>query len=424
MTDQTTATAVRNVCQKARDARGWLANSSTSVRNSILEDVAQGLEENADAIIAANAKDLEAGRANGLSEGLLDRLALDESRVAGLADAVRDLIGLPDPVGKIISGSTMPNGLRVRRQRVPLGVVGMIYEARPNVTVDAACLCLKAGNAAVLRGGSAAAHSNAALVAIIQDALEKNGGSRDLVASVDQWGREGATELMRARGLIDALVPRGGAGLIRSIVEESKVPVIETGVGNCHIYVDASADLQAAHDIVMNAKTQRVGVCNAVETLLIHEGVADELLASVGPDLLAAGVTLHADEQARSALGNQEKVVAATEEDWETEYLSYDLAVRTVKDVDAAVEHIGKYSTGHTEAVLATDTRVVKAFVDGVDAAAIAVNASTRFTDGGQLGLGAELGISTQKLHARGPMGLEELTTWTWIIEGDGHVRP
>lgn len=414
---------VRDVCERARAARGWLATSTSQKRNDILAAVARGLIDRVEEILIENGKDCQAGREAGMADGLLDRLALSPKRVEDLAQAVRDLIALPDPVGEIVSGSTMPSGLRVRRVRVPLGVVGMIYEARPNVTVDAACLCIKSGNAAIVRGGSAALNSNRVLVDIIRDAIASEGGSPDLVASVDEWGREGATELMRARGLIDALVPRGGAGLIRSVVDNSRVPVIETGVGNCHIYVDASADLEQATPIVMNAKTQRVGVCNAVETLLVDHAIADTFLPVVGKQLIEAGVTLHADETARQILDGFEHVVEATDSDWETEYLSYDLAIRIVSGVDEAVDHIRTYSSGHTEAVLATDTRTVNTFVAEVDSAAVAINASTRFTDGGQLGLGAELGISTQKLHARGPMGLTELTTWTWIIEGDGHIR-
>lgn len=421
--NQNAREGVRDVCERARAARGWLATSTSQKRNDILAAVARGLIDRVEEILIENGKDCQAGREAGMADGLLDRLALSPKRVEDLAQAVRDLIALPDPVGEIVSGSTMPSGLRVRRVRVPLGVVGMIYEARPNVTVDAACLCIKSGNAAIVRGGSAALNSNRVLVDIIRDAIASEGGSPDLVASVDEWGREGATELMRARGLIDALVPRGGAGLIRSVVDNSTVPVIETGVGNCHIYVDSSADLEQATPIVMNAKTQRVGVCNAVETLLVDHTVADTFLPVVAEQLIDAGVTLHADEAARQILDGFEHVVEATDSDWETEYLSYDLAVRIVSGVDEAVDHIRTYSSGHTEAVLATDTRIVNTFVAGIDSAAVAINASTRFTDGGQLGLGAELGISTQKLHARGPMGLTELTTWTWIIEGDGHIR-
>lgn len=419
--DEDVAAGVRTRCQAARNAQTWLAGTTTGQRNELLEAIACQLLADADAIMAANAQDLEKGREAGMSEGLLDRLALDSQRVADLAKAVRELIELPDPVGQIISGQQLPNGLRVRRQRVPLGVVGMIYEARPNVTVDAACLALKAANAVVLRGGSAAERTNAKLVESMQRAVTSCGGPAELIVSVDEWGRAGATEMMRARGLIDVLVPRGGAGLINAVVDNSTVPVIETGVGNCHIYIDASADLDRALAIVMNAKTQRVGVCNAVETVLVDEAIAADFLPTLGAALQQAGVTLHACANAGAHL--TQPWAAATDDDWEREYLSMDLALATVAGVEGAISHIGQYSSGHTEAVLATDSRVINQFVATVDAAAVAVNASTRFTDGGQLGLGAELGISTQKLHARGPMGLEQLTTWKWIIEGDGHVR-
>ncbi|MDO5722670.1 MAG: glutamate-5-semialdehyde dehydrogenase [Actinomycetaceae bacterium] len=413
--------AVRQVCAQAQVGQKWLAQANTASRNELLESIAQRLLLEAERIEAANRIDLERERAAGMSEGLLDRLRLDYSRIEDLAAAVRTLVDLPDPVGRVIDGQQLPNGLRVRRQRVPLGVVGMIYEARPNVTVDAACLALKAGNAVILRGGSAAAESNAALVEVMRTALAERGCPPQVVASVDAWGREGARQLMRARGYIDVLVPRGGGGLISAVVEESTVPVIETGVGNCHIYVDASADLTQALEIVMNAKTQRVGVCNAVETVLVDESIAPDFLPVLESALGAAGVRIHPSAQAAKELQNHWPL--AGEDDWAGEYLSMDLALATTAGVEGAIEHIERYSSGHTEAVLATDTRVINDFVRRVDAAAVAVNASTRFTDGGQLGLGAELGISTQKLHARGPMGLEQLTTWKWIIEGDGHVR-
>ena len=320
-------------------------------------------------------------------------------------------------------------GLCVTQERVPLGVIGIIYEARPNVTIDAASLALKAGNAVVLRGGSAAQSSNRVLIEVCRDALTSVGLPADAITTVDPWGRAGARAMMRARGAIDALIPRGGAGLINAVVEESRVPVIETGTGNCHVYVDASADLEAAEAIIMNAKTQRVGVCNAAETLLVHADVAERFLVAAITRLTTAGVTIHADEATRAVVDGQpsidaEMIVDATEADWETEYLSMDLAVRVVADVDEAIEHIRRYSSGHTEGIVASDVAVVRAFRSGIDAAAIAVNASTRFTDGGQLGLGAEVGISTQKLHARGPMGLAELTTTTWIYEGEGTIRP
>lgn len=429
--DEAAAALVREVATSARRAQRALGGATREVKDAALRALAGALVAGAPAILAANARDLERGREGGMKPGLLDRLALDEARLAAIADSLREIAALPDPVGEVVDGQTLPNGLRVRRQRVPLGVVGMIYEARPNVTVDVAALTLKSGNAVVLRGGSAAQETNAAIIEVLRAALEAQGLPADLVTTVDGAGRAGARALMRARGLIDVLVPRGGAGLIRTVVEESAVPVIETGSGNCHVYVDASADLENAVKIIVNAKTQRVGVCNAAETLLVHGSAAEAYLPMAAKALWEKGTTLHADERARSILmdaalasGAEDLLVAATEEDWETEYGSLDLAVRVVDGVEAATEHIARYSTGHTEAVLSQDVRVINAFIAAVDSAAVMVNASTRFTDGGQLGLGAELGISTQKLHARGPMGLAALTTTQWVVEGDGHVRP
>ena len=421
---------VTATARAARTAQRSLARAPRAVKDAALEAMAHSLTEHTEAILAANAADLERGRESGMKSGLLDRLALDADRLSDIAGALREVAALPDPVGQIIDGSVMPNGLRVRRVRVPLGVVGMIYEARPNVTVDTAALAVKSGNAIILRGGSAAQDSNAAIVAALRSALDAQGLPSDLVTSVDAAGRDGARALMRAHGLVDALVPRGGAGLIRAVVEQSTVPVIETGSGNCHVYVDASADLQAAVDIIVNAKTQRVGVCNAAETLLVHIDVAADYLPEAAAALWDKDTVLHADPAAHRILtevaggGRQELLVEATEDDWDTEYGSLDLAVRVVEDLEEAVDHIRAHTTGHTEAVLAQDVGVINDFIAGMDSAAIMVNASTRFTDGGQLGLGAELGISTQKLHARGPMGLAELTTTTWIVEGDGHTRP
>lgn len=421
---------VTAAARAARTAQRSLARAPRAVKDAALEAMAHSLTEHTEAILAANAADLERGRESGMKSGLLDRLALDAGRLSDIAGALREVAALPDPVGEIIDGSVMPNGLRVRRVRVPLGVVGMIYEARPNVTVDTAALAVKSGNAIILRGGSAAQDSNAAIVAALRSALDAQGLPADLVTSVDAAGRDGARALMRAHGLVDALVPRGGAGLIRAVVEQSTVPVIETGSGNCHVYVDASADLQAAVDIIVNAKTQRVGVCNAAETLLVHIDVAADYLPEAAAALWDKDTVLHADPAAHWILtevaggGRQELLVEATEDDWDTEYGSLDLAVRVVEDLEEAVDHIRAHTTGHTEAVLAQDVGVINDFIAGMDSAAIMVNASTRFTDGGQLGLGAELGISTQKLHARGPMGLTELTTTTWIVEGDGHTRP
>ncbi|HZL03795.1 MAG TPA: glutamate-5-semialdehyde dehydrogenase, partial [Cellulomonas sp.] len=375
-------------------------------------------------IVAANAEDLARGRANGTSPGLLDRLALSDERIVAIADALRELAALPDPVGEVVRGSTLPNGMRLRQVRVPMGVVGMIYEARPNVTVDAAGLALKSGNAVILRGGSAAARSNEVIVAVLGRALTAQGLPADLVQSIDAYGRAGAVALMHARGLVDVLVPRGGADLIQTVVREATVPVIETGVGNCHVYVDASADPAMALPILLNSKTQRVGVCNAAETLLVHADAAQGFLPSALTALAEAGVVVHGDAATAALAPAGVDVVPATDEDWATEYLSLDLAVRVVDDLDAAIEHIRTWTSGHTEAIVTRDLASSERFVAELDSAAIMVNASTRFTDGGQFGLGAEIGISTQKLHARGPMGLAELTTTKWIVHGDGHVRP
>lgn len=413
----------------ARRAARALATAKTAVKNAALEAIAAAIVERAEEILAANARDLEKGREEGMSEGLLDRLALDGSRIAAIADAVREVKALPDPVGEVMRGMTNELGLRITQVRVPMGVIGMIYEARPNVTIDAAALALKSGNAVILRGGSAAEGSNRAIISVTRDALSSAGLPADLVQTVDDLGRPGATAMMRARGGIDVLIPRGGAGLISAVVRESIVPVIETGTGNCHVYVDSGADLEAAERIIMNAKTQRVGVCNAAETLLVHRDEAERFLSSALTRLATAGVTLHLDETGleiarRDASIDEAMIAPACEEDWAAEYLSMDLAVRVVDSIDEAIEHIRTYSSGHTEAICTPSLASANRFRTELDSAAIAINASTRFTDGGQLGLGAEIGISTQKLHARGPMGLAELTTSTWIIEGEGTVRP
>ena len=417
--------AVTALAEDAKASSRVLATATRATKDAALHAMADALVAQSARIVAANADDVARGRAGGMSEGLLDRLALTEARVAAVADALRELAALPDPVGEVVRGSTLPNGLRLRQVRVPMGVVGMVYEARPNVTVDAAGLALKSGNAVLLRGGSAAASSNEAIVAVLQDALESQGLPRELVQSVDAHGRPGGVALMRLRGLVDVLVPRGGAGLIRTTVRESIVPVIETGVGNVHVYVDASADLAAALPIVLNSKTQRVGVCNACETLLVHADVAGEFLPAALAALRDAGVTIHGDERTATIGEGVEGLAfeAATEEDWDTEYLSHDLAVRVVDSLDAAIEHVQRHTSGHTEVILTRDTVAARRWTTQIDAAALIVNASSRFTDGGQFGLGAEIGISTQKLHARGPMGLAELTTTSWIVEGDGQVR-
>lgn len=411
---------VQDMAYDARISARTLSRADTEWKNRALEAMAAALEEQADVIVSQNAEDLARERENGMSEAMLDRLALNDKRVAELAAALRELKALPDPVGEVMRGSTLPNGLRVLQTRVPLGVVGAIYEARPNVTVDIAGLAIKSGNAVMLRGGSAAAKSNQTICRILRQALDRTGLPMDCVQSVDEFGREGANALMVSRGFIDVLIPRGGHNLIQSVVRNAQVPVIETGEGNCHIFMDASADPKTAAEIVVNAKTQRPGTCNTVETLLIAAG-ADS--SAVLKKLSEAGVTLHVDAETKANLPAGLFAEDATEEDWKTEYGSLDLAVATVPHLDAAISHIRKYSTGHSEAILTNDVRNADIFVREVDSAAVYVNASTRFTDGGQLGLGAEVGISTQKLHARGPMGLEQLTTSKWIIRGDGHVR-
>ncbi|QWW18888.1 glutamate-5-semialdehyde dehydrogenase [Schaalia sp. 19OD2882] len=413
----------------SRAAARVLAAASTTVKNQALEAIARAVAEREEEILAANAQDLQRGRKSGMSEGLLDRLALDEARLHSIASAVREVAALPDPVGRVLRGSNTEIGLRVTQVAVPMGVVGMIYEARPNVTIDAAALALKSGNAVILRGGSAAKKSNEAIIRVMRDALTGVGLPPALVATVDPWGRAGANAMMRARGAIDVLIPRGGAGLINAVVENSKVPVIETGTGNCHVYVDSGADLGAAENIIMNAKTQRIGVCNAAETLLVHADEADSFLPRALTRLTTAGVRIHGCPRtlqiARAdATIDQDLLVEATEDDWATEYLDMDLAVRVVDDIDQAIDHIRTWSSGHTEAICTRSIASANRFRTELDSAAIAINASTRFMDGGQVGLGAEIGISTQKLHARGPMGLEELTTSTWIIEGEGTVRP
>jgi len=414
---------VFDVARRAKVASRALATAPRGVKDAALHALADALVAQAGVIVEANAHDVARGRENGMSDGLLDRLTLTPERVSAIADALRELASLPDPVGEVVRGSTLPNGLRLRQLRVPMGVVGMIYEARPNVTVDAAGLALKSGNAVVLRGGSAAASSNEVIVRVLGEALETQGLPADLVQSIDRFGRPGGVALMLARGLVDVLVPRGGADLIQTVVRESIVPVIETGVGNCHLFVDASADRDSALQILLNSKLQRVGVCNAVETLLVHRDAAEDFLPVALGALASAGAVVHGDDQTAALAPTGVEVVPATDVDWETEYLAAEIAVRVVDDLDAAIEHIRTWSSGHTEAIVTKDLRSSERFVAELDSAVVNVNASTRFTDGGQFGLGAEIGISTQKLHARGPMGLAELTTTKWVVNGDGQVR-
>ncbi|MBM7768631.1 glutamate-5-semialdehyde dehydrogenase [Glutamicibacter nicotianae] len=413
-------TSVHQLADRARRASRILKRANRDWKDRALAAMAARIDENRSMILRANEQDLASGRANGTSEALLDRLKLDGPRIDGLIAALHELAGLPDPVGRVVRGETLPNGLRMRQVNVPLGVIGTIYEARPNVTVDIAGLALKSGNAVLLRGGSAALNSNQALVAVIRDALESVSLPRDIVISVDEFGRAGADAMMGARGKIDVLIPRGGRELIQRVVTTAKVPVIETGEGNVHIFLDASADEEMAVDILLNAKTHRPSVCNTVETLLVHKDAA--AAPAVLQALSAAGVRLHTDDRA-AALVPQLQTIPAGEEDWGNEYLDLDIAVKVVDGMDQALEHIRAYSTGHTEAIVTSSLASSEQFVAEIDSAAVIVNASTRFTDGGQLGLGAEVGISTQKMHARGPMGLAELTTTKWIVQGDGHIR-
>ena len=406
--------------ERAKAASRALAAATAAQKNAALEAIAHAVLGGADRILPANALDLEAGRAGGLSTGLQDRLTLTDARLAQLADAVLQIAGLTDPVGEVIRGKTLPNGLRLSQVRVPFGVVGAIYEARPNVTVDITALALKSGNAVVLRGGSAAEQTNAVLVGLIRDALEASGLPADLVQTVDDLGRDGARQLMRARGLVDVLVPRGSAGLIETVVRESQVPVIETGAGVVHVFLDESADAELAAEVVHNAKVQRPSVCNAAETLLVHRAAAERLLPPVLGRLRAAGVTLHGDDTTRRIFPDS---VPATDDDWSAEYNTLDLAVAVVDDLDAAMTHIDRWSTHHTESIITADYANAERFLAEVDSAVVMVNASTRFTDGGEFGFGAEVGISTQKLHARGPMGLSELTSTKWLVRGSGQVR-
>jgi glutamate-5-semialdehyde dehydrogenase len=403
----------------SRAAARALTTASSDLRDAALRAIEESVSAHADQIIASNAEDLQRGAAAGMEESLQDRLRLTQERVQGLADSVGVIRSLPDPVGDVIREMTLQNGLRVTQVRVPFGVIGAIYEARPNVTVDITALALKSGNAVVLRGGGAALESNKVLVSLMRDALTSVGLPADAVTTVDDWGREGAQALMKGRGFIDVLIPRGSASLIETVVTESSVPVIETGSGIVHIFVDATASAEQAVEIIHNAKVQRPSVCNSVETVLVHRDALG-LVPAIAERLVASGVTLHADEAIRELVPS---AVPATEEDWATEYLSLDLSLKAVATLDEALEHIRTYSTQHTESILTADMANAERFLTEVDSAAVMVNASTRFTDGGEFGFGAEVGISTQKLHARGPMGLPELTSTKWIVRGQGHIR-
>jgi glutamate-5-semialdehyde dehydrogenase len=416
--------AVLETCSRARVASRAIAQLTRADKDAALLALADALRTRTAEIVAANQADLATGADAGLAPAMLDRLRLDELRVAAVADALAALAALPDPVGEVVRGSTLPNGLEVRQVRVPMGVVAMVYEARPNVTVDAAGLALKSGNAVVLRGGSAAAQTNRALVGILRDALAERGLPTDAIALIDEGGRDAVKHLMTARGYIDVLIPRGGADLIRTVVDGSTVPVIETGIGNCHVYVDASADLTKAVAIAVNSKVHRPSVCNAAETLLVHADVAEAFVPAVFAALRAEAVTVHVGPELSSYAESAGIDHAdATDDDWAREYLSLDLAVRVVGSLDEAIDHVRRWSSGHTEAIVTESQSSARRWVAEVDAAAVMVNASTRFTDGGEFGFGAEIGISTQKLHARGPMALPELTTTKWVVTGDGQIR-
>jgi glutamate-5-semialdehyde dehydrogenase len=411
---------MRELAERARIAARVLATAPRAAKDAALLTMADALGGRTSEIVSANGRDVAAAREQGTSESIVDRLALDPVRIAGMADGLRQMATLPDPVGEVVRGSTLPNGLQLRQVRVPFGVVGIVYEARPNVTADAAGLALKSGNAVLLRGSSSASQSNMVIVDVLREAIGKVGLPEDAVQLVDASSRDSVRDLMQARGLVDVLIPRGGAGLIRSVVEGSTVPVIETGVGNCHIYVDASADLDMALRILLNAKTSRPSVCNAAESLLVHQAVADAFLPPALAALRAAGVTVHGTPDVAAF---DPAVVNASDEDFATEYLSLDLSATIVDSLDAAIDHIRRYGTGHSEAIITGSLAAAQTFTAEVDAAAVLVNASTRFVDGGEFGFGAEIGISTQKLHARGPMGLPELTSTKYIVTGDGHTR-
>lgn len=413
-------TVIENMGKKAKDASRVLATAG-AIKNKALNAVADALIDNTDKIVKANDIDLENGKAAGLTPSLLDRLKLGSDRIKSMAEGVRKVALINDPVGTVVSGYTTDNGMEITKVKVPLGVIGIIYEARPNVTADAAALCLKAGNAVILRGGKEAINSNKAIAEIMRTAVESAGLPIDSIQLIEDTSRQSSVELMNLSDYLDVLIPRGGAGLIRAVVEQAKVPVIETGVGNCHVYVDESADIQMAADIIYNAKTSRPSVCNAIETILVHKNIAETALPAIKKELDKKNVEIRGCDRTREILGDS--VTPATDDDYEAEFLDYILACKVVDSIDGAIAHIAKYSSGHSECIVTKDYDSANKFTSSVDSAAVYVNASTRFTDGGEFGLGAEIGISTQKLHARGPMGVNELTSTKFIIKGSGQVR-
>lgn len=415
--------AVTKIVAGAKDASAVLSVSSTAERHAALEQIALTLENNVEQILEANTEDIEKAREKGTAEGLIDRLRLTEERVRSIAQAVRDVVSLPDPVGEIVEGRRLPNGIHLTQMRVPMGVIGAIYEARPNVTVDIAVLALKSGNASVLRGGSLAQSSNTVLISLLRDALVTAGLPENSINGIDQWGREGVRVLMNARDYVDLLIPRGGSELIQTVVMNSTVPVIETGVGNVHMFIDSSATVRSATKLVINSKTQRPSVCNSLETLLVHEKAARRVLPRILEEFSNANVVIHGDPTVAEYAPDGVKVQRATRKDWGKEYLDLEIAIKVVEDIEAAIEHIREYSSGHTDVIVTNDLSNADLFVSTIDSASVGVNVSTRFTDGGEFGLGAEVGISTQKLHARGPMGLAQLTTTKWIMRGSGQVR-
>lgn len=411
---------LERIGENAKNAEKILATASSELKNRALAAIADALQANANAIIDANREDLENGRADGLSDSMLDRLMLDADRITKIADAVRQIIALDDPVGKTLSGVVRPNGLKITKVTVPLGVIAVIYEARPNVTADAAALCLKSGNAVILRGGKEAIRSNTAIASVMRQAIGETGLPEDCVQLIEKTDRETASELMKLNDYVDVLIPRGGKGLIQSVVKNATVPVIRTGEGNCHIYVDKDANIDMAADIIFNAKTSRVSVCNACESLLIHQDIAEFALLAIKEKLDKKNVVIVGDEIVQSILPD---VVPATEEDWYAEYLDYKISIKIVRDIDEAIAHIAKYSTDHSESIITQNYEAAEKFIAEVNSSAVYVNASTRFTDGGEFGFGAEIGISNQKLHARGPVGLPELTSYKYVIRGNGQIR-